>query len=107
MVAGEAMALRDAQVSLSYSQLTDEVRQAANYLLTLGLESSERVAVYMEKRVDIVCALYLGRSAASHRFQSRTDASIPTWRLFYRPLAVLAAPKAWLVTTIKALCHSP
>ena len=46
------MALRDAQVSLSYSQLTDEVRQAANYLLTLGLESSERVAVYMEKRVD-------------------------------------------------------
>ena len=60
VVAGEAMALRDAQVSLSYSQLTDEVRQAANYLLTLGLESSERVAVYMEKRVDIVYALYLG-----------------------------------------------
>ena len=63
---GEA-ALRDGQQVLTYKQLTAEIDQAAHLFRFLGLDRRERVAVYMEKRIDTVVALF-GAAAAGGVF---------------------------------------
>ncbi len=62
-----AQALREANSSLSYGDLAREINSAANLLLRLGMARAERVAVYMEKRVDTVVALF-GAAAAGGVF---------------------------------------
>jgi acyl-CoA ligase (AMP-forming) (exosortase A-associated) len=52
---------------LSYGQLAQEVEQTAVGLLALGLGRSERVAVYLEKRVETVAAQF-GAAAAGGVF---------------------------------------
>ncbi|MHB1233252.1 MAG: acyl-CoA ligase (AMP-forming), exosortase A system-associated [Burkholderiales bacterium] len=62
-----AEALREANRSCTYGDLRQEVNSASRLLLRLGLDRRERVAVYMEKRVDTVVALF-GAAAAGGVF---------------------------------------
>ena len=52
---------------LSYTALAHEVELVANALLACGLERSERLAVYLEKRFETVTAMF-GTSAAGGVF---------------------------------------
>lgn len=52
---------------LSYGELAAEVSNVASILLGLGLAKSERVAVYLEKRIETVTAMF-GASAAGGVF---------------------------------------
>ena len=52
---------------LNYRELAAEVSDAAGALLDLGLAKSERVAVYLEKRIETVTAMF-GTSAAGGVF---------------------------------------
>ncbi len=63
----KAMALKAGGLEMSYRALADDIAQAANLLLGLGLERFGRVAVYMEKRIDAVVALF-GAAAAGGVF---------------------------------------
>lgn len=62
-----AIALREAGSDVTYANLSEQVMRSANLLLSLGLERRERVAVYMEKRIDAVVALF-GTAAAGGVF---------------------------------------
>ncbi len=62
-----AIALQDGRQALDYPALDDAVLQAADFYLVLGLERGERVAVYLEKRLDTVVALF-GAAAAGGVF---------------------------------------
>ncbi len=59
--------MKDGPATQSYGQLATEVRQAANLYLGADLERWERVAVYLEKRLDTVIALF-GAAAAGGVF---------------------------------------
>ncbi|MBI1905120.1 MAG: acyl-CoA ligase (AMP-forming), exosortase A system-associated [Rhodocyclales bacterium] len=58
-----APALTLGEQSLGYADLADRIDRIAAALLGLGLQRSERVAVYLEKRFETVAALF-GASAA-------------------------------------------
>lgn len=60
-------ALREAGTDLSYGALHESVQSAARLFLAHGLARAERVAVYLEKRVDTVVALF-GAAAAGGVF---------------------------------------
>ena len=60
-------ALRDHAREADYAALAQEVACAANLFLDLGLSRHERVAVYMDKRIDTVAALF-GAAAAGGVF---------------------------------------
>jgi acyl-CoA ligase (AMP-forming) (exosortase A-associated) len=60
-------ALRDHAREVDYAALTKDVACAANLFLGLGLGRHERVAVYMDKRIDMVVALF-GAAAAGGAF---------------------------------------
>ena len=60
-------ALRDHAREADYAALAQEVACAANLFLDLGLSRHERVAVYMDKRIDAVAALF-GAAAAGGVF---------------------------------------
>ncbi len=61
----EALACQD--VRLNYRTLANLVKEVAGGLLALGLGRSERVAVYLEKRIETITALF-GTSAAGGVF---------------------------------------
>lgn len=63
----EREALVHQDVRLDYRTLAGQVREAAGGLVNLGLERSERVAVYLEKRIETITALF-GTSAAGGVF---------------------------------------
>lgn len=65
--APEAVALRDGNRELSYAGLAEELARTSHLLLALGLERSERVAIYLEKRIETVAALF-GTAAAGGVF---------------------------------------
>ena len=58
---------KDGHQRRSYAELAEDVRAAARALLAHGLAPGERVAVYMEKRIENVCAM-LGAAAAGGVF---------------------------------------
>jgi acyl-CoA ligase (AMP-forming) (exosortase A-associated) len=60
-------ALRDHAREVDYAALAKDVACAANLFLGLGLGRHERVAVYMDKRIDTVAALF-GAAAAGGVF---------------------------------------
>ncbi|MGC2456583.1 MAG: acyl-CoA ligase (AMP-forming), exosortase A system-associated [Gallionellaceae bacterium] len=62
-----AVALREGIHEATYGVLASEIAQAANLFLGLGLDRRDRVAVYMEKRIDTVVAM-LGAAAAGGVF---------------------------------------
>ena len=63
----KAIALKEGAMELNYESLYAEVAQASNLFLSLGLLRQERVAVYLEKRIDTVTALF-GAAAAGGVF---------------------------------------
>jgi len=62
-----AVALKEGARELDYQSLFAEIGQAGALFLSLGLLRSERVAVYLEKRIDTVAALF-GAAAAGGVF---------------------------------------
>jgi acyl-CoA ligase (AMP-forming) (exosortase A-associated) len=62
-----AIALKESSRELDYQSLALEIKQASQLFLSLGLSRSERVAVYLEKRIDTVSALF-GAAAAGGVF---------------------------------------
>ena len=58
-------ALREAGRDVTYAALASDISCAANLFLGLGLDRCERVAVYMEKRIDAVVALFGAVAAGS------------------------------------------
>lgn len=66
-VAPQLFALRDSTQGVTYAALAEEITCAANLFLQLGLGRRERVAVYLDKRIDTVVALF-GAAAAGAVF---------------------------------------
>lgn len=62
-----SIALCEGSRDITYAALDSEIEQSSNLFLNLGLERRDRVAVYMEKRVDTVVALF-GAAAAGGVF---------------------------------------
>ena len=62
-----AVALREGVHEATYQMLGLEISQAVNLFLALGLDRRDRVAVYMEKRIDTIVAM-LGAAAAGGAF---------------------------------------
>ncbi len=60
-------ALKEGTRDVDYQSLSREISQASGLFLSLGLLRWERVAVYLEKRIDTVVALF-GASAAGGVF---------------------------------------
>ncbi|HTT13481.1 MAG TPA: acyl-CoA ligase (AMP-forming), exosortase A system-associated [Burkholderiaceae bacterium] len=60
-------ALTHDTATLTYSQLAEEVRRFADGVIGLGLQRGERVAIYLEKRFEMVAAAF-GASAAGGVF---------------------------------------
>jgi acyl-CoA ligase (AMP-forming) (exosortase A-associated) len=67
LAAGDAPALTFKDTTLSYAQLWQAIQDVAAGLRRLGLQRSERVAVYLDKRVETVTAIF-GVSAADGVF---------------------------------------
>ena len=63
----DAPALRETSQDFSYQIVAGDLRHTANFLLHHGLARAERVAVYMEKRVETVVSLF-GAAAAGGVF---------------------------------------
>lgn len=63
----DAIALKDGAQEISYRALAAEVGQGANLFLGLGLARADRVAVYMDKRIATVVAMF-GAAAAGGVF---------------------------------------
>jgi acyl-CoA ligase (AMP-forming) (exosortase A-associated) len=63
----DADALHDGDHRLTYSALHADMAKAANLFLGLDLEQAERVAVYLEKRLEAIVALF-GASVAGGVF---------------------------------------
>ena len=61
----EALVHRQSRVS--YAELAKDIDSAAKAMLALGLDRGERVAVYLEKRLETVAALF-GAAAAGGVF---------------------------------------
>lgn len=66
-VAPEAPALVDGKRRLAYGELAELVRSTAQGLVATGLGRSERVAVYLEKRIETVASIF-GAAAAGGVF---------------------------------------
>ena len=57
----EALVFQDRR--LSYAELAREVETWSGALLALGIAAGERVAIYLEKRIEAVTAMYDGDRA--------------------------------------------
>jgi acyl-CoA ligase (AMP-forming) (exosortase A-associated) len=62
-----SVALKEGALELDYQSLCLEISRACGFFLSLGLIRSGRVAVYLEKRIDTVVALF-GAAAAGGVF---------------------------------------
>ncbi len=63
----ERPALQEGKLSLTYAEWQAALTQAADFYLSLGLARFERVAVWLDKRIDAVTALF-GAAAAGGVF---------------------------------------
>lgn len=61
----DAPALICGKETLSYRELADRVRQVAAGFVQQGLGKSERVAVYLEKRIETVVAMFAAAAAGA------------------------------------------
>ncbi|HPR05902.1 MAG TPA: acyl-CoA ligase (AMP-forming), exosortase A system-associated [Denitromonas sp.] len=59
----DAEALKYRQESLTYADLTSEIQRTASAFRGLGVARGERIAVWMEKRVETVVALFAASAA--------------------------------------------
>lgn len=63
----KALALGEKSSQLTYAELEQEIGQAAQLYIRLGLDQNERVAVWLDKRIETVVALF-GAAAAGGVF---------------------------------------
>jgi len=56
--APQAFALTYGSASLTYQQLTQDVRSAASGLVALGVQRTERIGIYLEKRFEMVTGCF-------------------------------------------------
>jgi acyl-CoA ligase (AMP-forming) (exosortase A-associated) len=63
----QALALAEKACQLTYAELQQEIYQAAGLYMHLGLDRNERVAVWLDKRIETVVALF-GAAAAGGVF---------------------------------------
>ncbi|MEN6585601.1 MAG: acyl-CoA ligase (AMP-forming), exosortase A system-associated [Sulfuricella sp.] len=56
--ASRQIALRDGGQEITFAALANEIACAANLFLGLGMDRRDRVAVYMDKRIDTVVAMF-------------------------------------------------
>src|ERR1051325_3236499 len=63
VAAPDAVALVDRQRQVSYGELADLIGRAARGFRRLGLQRGDRVAVYLEKRLETVVALFATAAA--------------------------------------------
>ena len=61
----DAPALIYGKETLSYRELADRVRRVAAGFIQQGLSKSERVAVYLEKRIETVVAMFAAAAAGA------------------------------------------
>lgn len=54
----DAVALKDGGREMNYQELSGEIQQGASFFMGLGLGRGERVAVYMDKRIATVVAMF-------------------------------------------------
>lgn len=66
-ISPRAVALTDQRHTLTYAALAERVSQAATAYLALGVRRAERVALYMEKRLETVVGMF-GAAAAGAVF---------------------------------------
>ena len=59
----DAVALKEGGQEINYQQLAAEVELGSRYFLGLGLARRDRVAVYMDKRIDTVVAMFAAAAA--------------------------------------------
>ncbi|WP_404939731.1 amino acid adenylation domain-containing protein [Pseudomonas sp. JDS08PS003] len=77
----DAIALVDAEHSLSYRQLAEKSTQLAAYLVGQGVEAGSRVAIFMNRSLDLVVAmLAIARAGATY---VPLDPAYPEQRLRY------------------------
>jgi amino acid adenylation domain-containing protein len=79
--APEAVAVKAAEVEVSYGELNRRANQLARYLVSLGLKAEARVGVLMERSVEMVVAL-LGVLKAGAAYVP-LDGSYPRERLSF------------------------
>ena len=51
--------------TLSYAAMADQIRQVAACYIDLGLARSERIAIYLEKRIETVVAMFAAACAGA------------------------------------------
>ncbi|HMV04315.1 MAG TPA: acyl-CoA ligase (AMP-forming), exosortase A system-associated [Accumulibacter sp.] len=59
----ESLAVTCGQQSMSYGQLAQALEATVNGLVSLGLQRGERVAIYLEKRLETVTAMFAAAAA--------------------------------------------
>ena len=63
--APDALALTAGEQSMCYGDLQSRVRAAASGLIGLGLQRGERVAIYLDKRIETVVASFAAPAAGA------------------------------------------
>ncbi|WP_230439429.1 non-ribosomal peptide synthetase, partial [Xanthomonas melonis] len=98
----DAIAVVCADRQLTYAQLNAQANQLAHHLIAMGLEPDERVALCMERGVELVVALLAVLKAGGAYVP--LDPQYPAERLFY--MLEDSAPRALLVHSATA-AHLP
>jgi amino acid adenylation domain-containing protein len=105
--AADAPAVRDAAASLSYSELAGRANQLAHHLRAQGVTQGARVAVCLERSVDLLVAL-LGVLEAGGCYVP-LDPAYPEARIAY--ICESAQPKAIIVEeatlSVLSVCAAP
>ena len=105
----QALALREANFEVDYATLATQVEQAANLFLSVGLACNERIAVYMDKRIDHVIALF-GAAAAGGVFvpvnpQLKAEQVAHILRDCNVRILVTTLERIQLLSEVLATCH--
>src|SRR4051812_22937460 len=64
---GQAPALTFKETTLNYADLSQQAHEVAEWLARAGVDREQRVAIYLEKRIETVAAIF-GTSAAGGVF---------------------------------------
>lgn len=107
--APETLALTSREASLDYAGLATQTSQFAAFLMQLGLSRSERVAVWLDKRIEMVVACF-GTSAAGGTFvpinpQLKADQVAYILRDCNVRVLVTAPERLALLNTVLPDCH--
>ncbi len=60
-----APAVRYQNITLTYSELANEINQWGQFLISVGLQRNDRIAIYLEKRIETVIAIFSSSLAST------------------------------------------